>query len=825
MDVKNKLEVIDINSGLGGRVSSFINSDFNVLATIINKNDTFNYYNSQINNIPYIASDFSQESIADIPKSDVISANFSLPFSTFKSNINFYTFNSFLSQLILRDAPKAFIFQVPTTLLRSNKYSILETSVLRRYQISYQVFKEADYSGYSVSGNQAYIIGVRADVTNERFLFPAPQFYNTDKYKDFLPENAPERIDPWYRKLSNRIVVDFIPSIGKFYTRNFEGKLIETQKIHMFTRNECYYCDEIGLRKLTHNEYAYLKGFTEFNYNNCTNRYDMYRKIFTEPNLYIFKDIASELYRILTNSTSDFNPLDWPSSTRPKSEKTSRKKESKTKTNIKEEIVQPRNKILNIHIDKLKGLKELDININKNLTAIMGVNGVGKSTILHALACVFSPYTSNGQNQKFNFFFTPNPDALWNDSKFSITYLDENTQKENVRNYQKKIDRWSPQYNQRPIRDVFYVGIDTCLPEIEKERQTSYITYSTDTANDKLSERIIKSAAYILEKDYKELTYNKTKKKNLVGLRTSTGVNYSSLSMGAGEQRLIEILKLVYSVERYSLILIDEIDLLLHAKALERLIKTISEIAIRKNLQIIFTTHSLVMRKLEEFVDIRYLYQTKEKTMVLTSMTPDIVFDISDESEMPLTIYVEDDLAQTIITHILKALSLSKYTSIKTFGAAENAFTLAAGFVLDNTSIENKLIVIDGDVYRTEDEKKIQIKKKLSGTEENHEDKLDCALNLITQFVLPDDVFPEKFIYDMLIDLNNYDEITEYAKQINSVTDSHDWLNIIIKRINQERNITLYQIIDNVNEHENWENYIKNVREWLIEKKNVLNLK
>ena len=295
MDVKNKLDVIDINSGLGGRVTAFLNSDFNVLASIINKNDTFNYYNSQINNIPNIVSDFSLESIIDIPKSDVISANFSLPFSTFKSNINFNTFNSFLAELILRDAPKAFIFQVPTTLLRSNKYSILETSVLRRYKISYQVFKEADYSGYSVSSNQAYIIGIRADVTNERFLFPTPKFYNTDKYKDFLPENAPERIEPWYRKLSNRIVVDFIPSIGKFYARNFEGKLVETQKIHMFTRNECYFCDEIGLRKLTHNEYAYLKGFTESNYNNCTNRYDMYRKIFTEPNLYILSIVLASI--------------------------------------------------------------------------------------------------------------------------------------------------------------------------------------------------------------------------------------------------------------------------------------------------------------------------------------------------------------------------------------------------------------------------------------------------------------------------------------------------------------------------------------------------
>ncbi len=819
MDVKNEFNVVDINSGLGGRIRTFLSTGFNVSASVINENDRFNYH---IDNVPCIKSDFSLESIANIPKADVISAKFSLPFELFKFHLGFDAFNTFLAQLILRDAPKAFIFQVPSALLRSNKYSILEPTVLRRYVISYRVFKESDYSGYSVSGNQAYIVGIRYDISksDKIFLFPEPQFYNTDKLKDFLLENIPERIDPWYRGI--RITADFIPTVGKLYVKSLDGKLIETQKIHMFTRNECYYCDEIGLRRLTHNEYAYLKGYTESNYNNCTNRYEMYRRIFAEPNLYIFKDISDELYRILINSHFDFHSFDWPTFTATKSEKDSLEKEYPQKISIKEEIVQPRNRILNIHIDKLKCLKELDISINKNLTAIMGVNGVGKSTVLHALACVFSPYTSRGQNKKFNFFFTPNPDALWNDSKFSITYFDENTQKENVRNYQKKTDRWSPKYTQRPKQDVFYVGINTCLPEIEKERQTSYITYSTDIANDRLSERIIKSAAFIFDKDYKELTYNKTKKKNLVGIRTSSGVNYSSLSMGAGEQRLIEILKLVYTVERYSLILIDEIDLLLHAKALERLIKIISKIAISKNLQVIFTTHSLVMRKLEEYVDIRYLYQTREKTMVLNSMTPDIVFDMSDESEAPLTVYVEDDLSQVVVRHILRNLSLSKYTSVKTFGAAENAFTLAAGFVLDGLSVENKLIVIDGDVYRTDEEKTAQIKKKLSGTEKDHTDKLNYALDLITQFVLPDNASPEKFIYDMLIDSNYNDEITEYAKQIKSVTNSHDWLDEIVKRINQERNITLYQIIDNVTEHKNWENYISNVRNWLLEKKNSL---
>ena len=46
-------------------------------------------------------------------------------------------------------------------------------------------------------------------------------------------------------------------------------------------------------------------------------------------------------------------------------------------------------KITSLHIDKLKGLENLDISFeDKNVTAIFGANGCGKSTILHALACI-----------------------------------------------------------------------------------------------------------------------------------------------------------------------------------------------------------------------------------------------------------------------------------------------------------------------------------------------------------------------------------------------------------------------------------------------------
>lgn len=542
----------------------------------------------------------------------------------------------------------------------------------------------------------------------------------------------------------------------------------------------------------------------------------------TAPDIYVVREIAKCIEEYLEKSSEIVFLVDSPlphneiSTAAPKENK-----KAKRRPQQQENLVKPRSRILNIHIEKLKCLKNLDIPIEKNLTAIMGVNGMGKSTVLHALACMFSP-AERGENHQFNFFFTPTPDASWQDSHFTLTYFDENTQSSVVREYRKNTSRWSPRYANRPKRDTFYLGIDSGIPEIEKERQTSYIDYLTKDSSDDLAERIVSAAAEILNKDYQRLTSHRTKTKELFGVHTSSNITYSSLSMGAGEQRLIKILSVVYHSAPYSLILIDEIDLLLHGDAQKRLIKKLSDIAAHKNLQIIFTTHSLEIGRLTDLVDIRYLYHTKERTMVYDRITPDIIYDLNRELEQPLVIYVEDDLAETIVSYAAQQLRLSRYVKIQNIGSAQNAFTLVAGLVIEGAPLENRLAVIDGDVYRTPEEKRKQLKKLLTGTEIDHEDKISTALSAIKQLCLPADTAPEKFIYDMLLDLDEPDELTDCAKSIWTVTDSHEWLDQIVERLNQDRGIILYQIIERVSKHDKWSAYIKEVWEWLLEKQERL---
>lgn len=62
-------------------------------------------------------------------------------------------------------------------------------------------------------------------------------------------------------------------------------------------------------------------------------------------------------------------------------------------------------RLVSLHVVKLKNLVDLDIDFNDSpVTAVLGPNGNGKSTVLHILACAFQP-SNKGENHKFSNFF------------------------------------------------------------------------------------------------------------------------------------------------------------------------------------------------------------------------------------------------------------------------------------------------------------------------------------------------------------------------------------------------------------------------------------
>lgn len=484
-----------------------------------------------------------------------------------------------------------------------------------------------------------------------------------------------------------------------------------------------------------------------------------------------------------------------------------------------------------IKIDNLKGLIDLEIDFTeKPLVAILGPNGIGKSTILHAIACVNNPAIGT-VNHRLSEFFTPTTHSIWTGSSFSVfqDYRDgANVSTDHRTHFRKQVGRWAPRYVNRIERYVSFIGIKTCVPIIENETQQSRIKFNTTPLIDATSNRVRQLAGSILNKTYNSYNiHNSGPSKRYIGVSTGA-IKYSSLSMGAGEQRIFYILSEVIKAPNYGLIIVDEIDLLLHHDALIRLMETLNTIAIEKNLQIIFTTHSQALLNLD-FIAVRHLYQTPTKTLCFNQTKPDALQRLTGTQVRPLEIFVEDDLAFSLIKKICSEEGMSKYVSIKPFGAAINCFTAACGSILNNlNNQENMLFVLDGDEYKTDEYKTERIAKVLTGDTALHIAQRQTAFERITQFILPDGQRPERYYHTLICALADAGlsaenlEIVQAARQIINPGDNHKFFDDIITRMDFSRAVGLNKLVDLLSLTPDWNTIKTNIKNWLDNKRDLV---
>lgn len=484
-----------------------------------------------------------------------------------------------------------------------------------------------------------------------------------------------------------------------------------------------------------------------------------------------------------------------------------------------------------LEIKKLKNVKDVCISFeSKNITGILGPNGYGKSTILHALACCFQPPMKGQEDYKFSDFFLPSPDALWEGSDLTLvhTYRQSSQLHENVKQiYGKSSDRWKPIYKRRPTRNVHYFGVDSCVPLIEAEKRNVKINYSTKNLSEDIITTILEKASYCLNRQYTAYNiHDPGKGRKFIGVEAN-GIRYSALSMSAGEQKIFLLLEKVFRATKNSLILIDELDLLLHDSAMKNLIEVVSKRAQEYNLQVIFTTHRESIIELSDLVNIRHICGTPEKTLCFDETKPDAIYRLTGTQPRSIEVFVEDDLAIAIIKKLTLQLRISKHVSIQRFGAAINCFTVLAGLHLRGENCDNSIFVLDGDVYKTQEEQEKRLEAVLTGNDEHAKSLRESSLAKIKCLNLPENTKPEKYIHSIIISLEDNDdnernEIIEVAKQIVAVDNSHKFVDDIIKRLDLNRDVGLSKIIDLISSTPEWENYISGVNDWLESKKELV---
>ncbi|MES2192704.1 MAG: AAA family ATPase [Pseudomonadota bacterium] len=483
-----------------------------------------------------------------------------------------------------------------------------------------------------------------------------------------------------------------------------------------------------------------------------------------------------------------------------------------------------------LSIEKLKGISSLDeIRFDeKPLTAILGPNGCGKSTILHALACCYKPVEGADQrNWQFRDFFTPTTDATWAGSALKMvhSYRDEAIQFPSlVTEYRKNADRWSPRYANRPERYLRFIGIKSCVPRIEEETYTSAINYQTEAHVD--AGRIMVKMGTVFNRAYNELNLHRAHGGRRYSGLALNGTRYSALAMGAGEQRVLEILSAVFNAPKYGLVLIDEIDLLLHTAALMQLIRILSERAQEKSLQIVFTTHREAILELKDLVSIKHIHtvQAVPKTYCFSNTKPDALRRLTGQQDRPLEIFVEDEMALAIVEYELFRLGMKRVANITPYGAATNCFTLAAGLILSGGhSVDSQLYLLDGDLYVTQELQLERANAVLSGTEAHARARRQNCLAGIRKLCAQAGALPapEVQLHRMIRDLpqqqdEGTNEIIDLAVGIQAVDNTHSFIELIVQTLNVHRPVGLHAIVEVAALSPAWGAYVAELREWLV---------
>ncbi|TCV91214.1 AAA family ATPase [Biostraticola tofi] len=499
-----------------------------------------------------------------------------------------------------------------------------------------------------------------------------------------------------------------------------------------------------------------------------------------------------------------------------------------------------------IVIDNLKGISgcEIEFPLDKKITAIMGINGSGKSTIIHALACCYRPKNNTSKdNNKFSDFFTPHVDNNWQGSGFTVFFYKGTVGNErakitftalpdipdNSHIYEQeysKVKRWIPVYERRPVKESIYLGLQnlgTLSDDLSASRSAKYT--STTFIPEALKTKILASMSRIMEADYTDLMLCTTVRGNRSFIKvTKNGVTYTEHTMGAGEKRVYEVIKAAHDTQLYpnGILLIDELDVLLHEKAFKKIVEELIDIANKNMLEIIFSTHRESIIKFKRAINIVSIFNLGTGIQAYPGVSADALRQLSDIQPEMVSVFVEDELARTAINVLLEREALSDIVNVALFGAAENSAVVLSGLLLSGKNIDNVMGVTDGDVYETLEKRDVMVKKIFSGLGDAVQKQK--VLSRIFQFNLthlglkgaPE--FNHKTWFEEINSENVSDaEKTEFVKlkhystSINGLQDWHDYydqINALARKPSIEH--TILSFISKYSPE--WDNYIGEVR-------------
>lgn len=341
------------------------------------------------------------------------------------------------------------------------------------------------------------------------------------------------------------------------------------------------------------------------------------------------------------------------------------------------------------------------------VTALIGPNGGGKSTVLGAAACAyksvkpgtFFPKSSIGDNSM----------ADWN---IEYEIIDKSLNQRNEVRKSSKFRRLKWVRDEVADRDVKYFGINRTVPAGEKANFKKLMKPSFQRNNNVPINQIVDTVArqveHILGKSVQAFKVADIGESQKFYIGGNGDLEYSEFHFGAGEASIIRIVSELELSSDNSLVLIEEIENGLHPVAVRRLVEYLIDVAKRKSIQAIFTTHSEAAL---EPLPSNAIWASIDGKVERGKLSVEALRAISGRVDRKLAIFVEDKFAKNWVEAMIREKLSNRLDEVAVYelNGDGNAVKTHVSHNSNPSISFHSLCFIDGDSQQLDSE---QLKEK-----------------------------------------------------------------------------------------------------------------
>lgn len=349
-----------------------------------------------------------------------------------------------------------------------------------------------------------------------------------------------------------------------------------------------------------------------------------------------------------------------------------------------------------ISLKHVRGFTNEPVSFDFPVTAVIGPNGGGKTTILGAAGCAYkvvAPRRFFAKSGKY--------DETMQDWSIEYDIIDRSLNPKDTikRTASFRRSRW----NRDPLdRQVLTFGVARTVPANERSELLPCASARFEVPDEHveaLSASVITSVSRILGKDvtgYKRLRVYSNGRISFLTGRTKAGIGYSEFHFGAGESSIIRMVAEIEAAKEQALILIEEIENGLHPVATVRMVEYLIEVAERKKIQAIFTTHSNdALKPLPS----KAIWVATQDRIFQGKLDVQSLRAITGEIEAKLVIFVEDAFAKVWTEAILRQTGKYALDHIQVHAMEGDGTAVAINVHHNNDPSNNvpSVCFIDGD--------------------------------------------------------------------------------------------------------------------------------